>query len=92
MSAISIAWGKVLAIPLSAWFKLSLIKRSLNLSLSSARSIDEYWVPKIGSLFSCKNFASLIGVCPPNWVITPFKLPFDFSLFIILKTYSSIKG
>ena len=33
---------------------------------SSARSTDSYCVPKIGNLFSCKNLASFIGVCPPN--------------------------
>ena len=60
--AISIALSYLSAIPLSACFKLSLINKSLNLSLSSARSMDEYCVPRIGKLFSCKNFASLIGV------------------------------
>ena len=56
----------VYAIPLSACFNLSLFNKFLNRSLSSAKSIDVYCVPKIGRLLSCKNFASLIGVCPPN--------------------------
>ena len=38
----SIAWEKVFAIPLSACFNFNLFKRFLNLSLSSARSIEEY--------------------------------------------------
>ena len=44
----------------------NLSKRFLNLSLSSARSIEVYWVPIIGSLFLYKNLANLIGVWPPN--------------------------
>ena len=50
--AISIASLYVFAIPLSACFNFNLIKSFLNLSLSSARSIEEYWVPIIGSEFS----------------------------------------
>ena len=91
-SLILIAWSNLWAIPLSACFKFNLINKSLNWSLSSARSIDEYWVPSIGNLFSCKNFANLIGVWPPNWAITPIRFPFDFSLRIIFWTYSSTNG
>ena len=38
--------------PLSACFKFNLINKFLNLSLSSAKSIDVYCVPKIGNEFS----------------------------------------
>ena len=78
--------------PLSACFNSNLFNKSLNLSLSSARSIELYCVPRIGREFSFKNFASLIGVCPPNWVIIPISVPLDFSLRITLSTYSSISG
>ena len=91
-SAILIAWSNLNAIPLSACFKFNFINKSLNWSLSSAKSIEAYWVPKIGNLFSCKNLESLIGVCPPNWAITPMRFPFDCSFKIILWTYSSING
>ena len=47
---------KVFAIPLSACFSFNLLSKFLNLSLSSARSIDAYCVPRIGNLLSCKNF------------------------------------
>ena len=66
LSEISIACLKVLAIPLLACFSFNLFNKFLNRFLSSAKSIDVYWVPKIGRLLSCKNFANLIGVCPPN--------------------------
>ena len=49
--AILMACLKVLAIPLSACFNFNLTRRFLNRSLSSAKSIEVYCVPKIGSLF-----------------------------------------
>ena len=51
LSAILIAWLLDFAIPLSACFNFNLIRSFLNLSLSSARSIEWYWVPIIGSEF-----------------------------------------
>ena len=78
--------------PLSACFKFNLINNSLNWSLSSARSIDLYCVPKIGRELSLKNLASLIGVWPPNCAIIPTRLPFDLSFNIMFSTYSSING
>ncbi len=40
-------------------------------SRSSARSIESGDVPMIGTPASCSGTASLSGVCPPNWTITP---------------------
>ena len=92
LSAIFIAWLNVFAIPLSACLSFNLFNNLLNRSLSSAKSIEVYCVPKIGNLLSCKNLASLIGVWPPNWAITPIRFPFSCSFLIMLKTYSSFKG
>ena len=50
-----------------ASFSTSWLKRSR----SSARSIASGGVPRIGTPARASGTASLSGVCPPNWTITP---------------------
>ena len=50
------------AIPFSACLNPPLINSSLNLFLSSAKSIESYCVPRIGIFFSERALASFIGI------------------------------
>ncbi len=55
---------------------------------SSARSMASTLVPRIGTPASCRPAASLSGVCPPNWTMTPS----GCSISTIASTSSSVSG
>ena len=89
-----IASSEEVAIPFFGWRIFKLDINFWNLSLSSARSIASWEVPKIliSILLFSNSFASFKGVCPPNWTIIPNKFPDDFSILIISIRSSKLRG
>src|SRR5216683_563243 len=67
-------------IPLLGCLSPSRSSRCLKRSRSSARSIMSGEVPRIGTLARSSASASLSGVWPPNWTMTPCSVPFARSV------------
>jgi hypothetical protein len=78
--------------PLFGWRIFSLSSSFLKRSRSSARSIASGEVPRIGTFASSSGTASLSGVWPPNWTITPCKVPLRRSVSTISSTSSAVSG
>ena len=78
--------------PLSGCLMSSRVSSALKRSRSSARSMASGEVPRIGTPAASSGFASLSGVWPPNWTITPLSRPLDCSTAMISSTSSAVSG
>ncbi len=76
------------AMPLAGCRSPSLSMRAENRSRSSARSMASGVVPRMGAPACSSGTASLSGVCPPYWTISPS----GFSIRTISRTSSSVSG
>ncbi len=74
--------------PFSGWRSPSFSMSAAKRSRSSARSMASGVVPKMGTPSSWSGTASLSGVCPPYWTMSPS----GFSTCTISSTSSSVSG
>ena len=86
--ATSEASEKLAAVPLSGCMRPSRSTRTLNRSRSSAWSMASGLVPIIRTPARSRGIASLRGVWPPNWTMTPS----GCSVSMMLRTSSNVKG
>ena len=91
-SAMARAFFGLVAMPLLGWRNWSFSISFLNWSRSSARSIASGEVPRIGTLASSSDLASLSGVWPPNCTMTPCSVPLWRSVSMISSTSSAVSG
>ena len=90
--AIAMASFLLFAIPFLGCLRLIFRSSSLNLFLSSAKSIASGDVPSIGIFDSFNALHNLSGVWPPNCTMIPRRVPFEFYFYDISSTSTSVSG